>query len=77
MLMVSYLVAIPTAVMVGSTGCANPDPEPAAAPAHVVDIDLRSESTVKAGMVPRNATFASLLESVSYTHLTLPTICSL
>ena len=62
MRLVSYLVVILTAVMVGSTGCANPDPEPAAAPAHVVDIDLRSESTVKAGMVP-----------VSYTHLTLPT----
>nr|MCS5702375.1 hypothetical protein [Acidobacteriota bacterium] len=63
MRLISYLVVIATAVLVGSIGCANPDPELAAAPAHVVDIDLPSESTVKAGTVPRNATFASLLES--------------
>ena len=63
MRLVSYLVVIPTAVLVGSSGCADPDLEPAEAPAHVVDIDLPSESTVKAGTVPRNATFASLLES--------------
>ncbi|SVB68461.1 uncharacterized protein METZ01_LOCUS221315, partial [marine metagenome] len=29
MRLVSYLVVIPTAVLVGSTGCADPDLEPA------------------------------------------------
>ena len=63
MRLISYLVVIATAVLVGSSGCANPDPELAVAPAHVVDIDLPSESTVRGGTVPSNATFAGLLES--------------
>ena len=44
-------------------GCSAPAPEAEPSPTRAVDIELPSESTVVEGTVPRNATFAGLLES--------------
>ena len=64
----NHLVVVVIAAWLASVGCASPEPAPTPALSRVVDIDLPVESTVVEGTVPRNATFAGLLESHGFSN---------
>lgn len=59
----SYLVLIVSGLWLPALGCARPEMDSATAPSNATDIELRSETRVVEGTIPRNATFAGLLQS--------------